>query len=65
MYKIGDEVIEKSTGMVANIISMAMMAEMCYEIRYEDGLTALRFAKEITPAKAAEKLPLFRMLDNG
>lgn len=54
MYKIGDEVIEKSTGRKGRIISMAEMAEMCYELKFPDtDYKALRFAREITPANTA------------
>lgn len=53
-YKVGDEVIEKSSGQKAKIISMKEMAEMCYELQFFDGVRkgfkALRFAREITPA---------------
>jgi hypothetical protein len=51
MYNIGDEVIEKSTGRKAKIISKAEMAETCYELKFQDSVyNALRFAREITPA---------------
>lgn len=54
MYKVGDEVIEKSTGRKAKIISKAEMAEMCYELKFPDSIyNALRFAREITPANTA------------
>ncbi len=51
MYKVGDEVIENSTGRKAKIVSKAEMAEMCYELKFPDSVyNALRFAREITPA---------------
>lgn len=72
MYKIGDEVIEKSTGRKGRIVSMAEMAGMCYEISFPGGDNkVLRFAREITPANTvctgqvavASALPLFATLE--
>ena len=53
--KPGDTVIHIDTGSTGKILSMNMMAEMCYEVQWEEGpkagITGLLFSREIIPLK--------------